>query len=176
MEHNLYPCPDVERGGDNQCPGELLLALAAWAQMPLHYNSCTDVERGMLLALAGTDAAVLSMHYCERGSFNTYLWRLLATGTDVALSPEGLGTSLAQTALHYALMLRASTALVAYHCNIHVHYQMIGGEGGGDCLWQAQIVRGDRLFWHQWSGGTIYSRYGWSGGTIDSMIELTGHG
>ena len=52
--------------------------------------------------------------------------------TDVALSPEGLGTRLAQMALHYALMLGASTALVGIpDCNIHAHYQMIWGGGGG---------------------------------------------
>ena len=40
------------------------------------------------------------------------------------------------------------------------------GEGGGLLVVPTQMVQGTcRLFWHQWSEGTIYSQYGWSGGT-----------
>ena len=68
--------------------------------------------------------------------------------TDVALSPEGLGRRLAQIALHYALMLRASTALVGiplqYPCTLSDDW---GGGGGG----------GTACGRYRWSGGTDYS-------------------
>ena len=78
-------------------------------------NQCPD---GLLLALAGTDAAgtidtIYAGTSCERGSFNiNFMETACNRHTDVTLSPEGVGTRLAQIALHYALMLRASTALV----------------------------------------------------------------
>ena len=62
--------------------------------------------------------------------------------TDVALSPEGLGTRLAQMALHYALMLRASTALVDISLQYPYTLLVAGTDGLG----------GSGLFWHQCSG------------------------
>ena len=78
---------------------------------------------------------------------------------DVASSPEGPGMRLAQTLLHYPCtdvesiniqgLLVAGIDVTA----LSMHCQMLRGgtiSVRGDCLWQAQMVWGDRLFWHQW--------------------------
>ena len=127
---------------------------------PLHV--CLIVLQYYARVATGRAGYVLYRALVVRGGASIFMETACNRHTDVALSPEGLGTRLAQMELHYALILRASTALVGillqYPCTLSDDWR---GTACDRHIWSGG--RRGRLFWHQWSGGTIYSRYGWSG-------------